>query len=193
MADQERLPDYRSWSWVRSPALLSSDDFGSSVERRGGSHPVHAGREDAYGARCSVCWGGACSGLQRQMRQVRRGDLELRTVIQSEAPAGRSINESHLGHPARPILHALPPRAVHIPPRRPRPLARDLLATACRTAHPGPSRSLCQRLASSGPAAILWVLCPAAASARSASAPDWVQESLLPGGGRRDGRALGVR
>src|SRR5512132_702399 len=26
-------------------ALLSSDDFGSSVERRGGCHPVHAGRE----------------------------------------------------------------------------------------------------------------------------------------------------
>ena len=26
-----------------------------------------------------------------------------------------------------------------------------------------------------------------------AAAPDWVEESLLPGGGRRDGRALGVR
>jgi hypothetical protein len=40
----------------RLGALLSSDDFGSSVERRGGCHPVHAGREDAYGVRCSVCW-----------------------------------------------------------------------------------------------------------------------------------------
>jgi hypothetical protein len=33
-----------------------SDDFGSSVERHGGSHPVHAGREDAYGVRCRMCW-----------------------------------------------------------------------------------------------------------------------------------------
>src|SRR5918995_2405116 len=43
---------------------------------------------------------------------------------------------------------------------------------------------------SSGPTTILWVLHPAAEPARSASAPDWMQESLLPGGGRRDGRAL---
>jgi hypothetical protein len=59
-------------SW-RLGALLSSDDFGSSVERRGGCHPVHAGREDAYGVRCSVCWVervAGCSGRCVKLGEV---------------------------------------------------------------------------------------------------------------------------
>jgi hypothetical protein len=57
----------------RLGALLSSDDFGSSVERRGGSHPVHAGREDADGVRCSVCWVervAGCSGRCVKLGEV---------------------------------------------------------------------------------------------------------------------------
>jgi hypothetical protein len=56
-----------------SVALLSSEDCGSSVERRGGSHPVHAGREDAYGVRCSVCWVervAGCSGRCVKLGEV---------------------------------------------------------------------------------------------------------------------------
>jgi hypothetical protein len=57
----------------RLGALLSSDDYGSSVERRGGCHPVHAGREDAYGVRCSVCWVervAGCSGRCVKLGEV---------------------------------------------------------------------------------------------------------------------------
>lgn len=57
----------------RPGALLSSEDCGSSVERRGGSHPVHAGREDAYGVRCSVCWVervAGCSGRCVKLGEV---------------------------------------------------------------------------------------------------------------------------
>jgi hypothetical protein len=57
----------------RPGALLSSEDCGSSVERRAGSHPVHAGREDAYGVRCSVCWVervAGCSGRCVKLGEV---------------------------------------------------------------------------------------------------------------------------
>jgi hypothetical protein len=78
--------------------------------RRGGQRPWDLGRFRVE--RRAACWlpsgtcrvggcvwrevqrvlGGACSGLQWQMRQVRRGDLELRTGDSERGP-GRSFHQ----------------------------------------------------------------------------------------------------
>jgi hypothetical protein len=76
----------------RLGALLSSDEL--RVERRAAwwlpSGTCRAG--GCVWREVQRVLGGACSGLQRQMRQVRRGDLELRTGDSERGP-GRSFHQ----------------------------------------------------------------------------------------------------
>jgi hypothetical protein len=74
--------------------------------------------------RFSVCWAervAGCSG-----RCVKLGEViqSSERMIQSEAPAGRSINEWHLGHPARPD-----PSCTSAPSR---PHPSEAAETACQ-------------------------------------------------------------